>query len=66
MISKNTRVYKAGNKIGNDLAETANLLYLLDNRLEYLSGIADAINIEVVNAQIALKTKADMKRKGIV
>lgn len=49
--SKKTRPYRAGKQIGKALAETANILYLLDNRGQYLSGVRDVIDAELESIQ---------------
>ncbi len=41
------RPYRAGRQVGAALAETANILYLLDNREQYLQGIADVALYEL-------------------
>ena len=47
MISKNTRPYHAGYQVGEGLRETANILYLKDNRMEYLQGLVDKLSKEL-------------------
>ena len=42
-----SRPYKAGKQIAEALCETANILYLMDNREQYLSGIRDTIEAEL-------------------
>lgn len=46
-VNKETRPYKAGNQVAEGLCETANILYLLDNRWQYLCGIRDRIAKEL-------------------
>ena len=46
-MGKNTRPYKAGEQLAEALCETAHILYLMDNRQEYLEGILDRIEREV-------------------
>lgn len=38
---KNTRPYKAGRQMAEALEEVGNILYLLDNRVQFLRGLAD-------------------------
>jgi hypothetical protein len=38
------RPYRAGRQVGAAMVETAHILYLLDNRQQYLEGIKDAID----------------------
>lgn len=44
---KDTRPYKAGKQLAEALCETANILYLLDNREQYLRGVKDEIEREL-------------------
>ncbi|MBA7711955.1 hypothetical protein ES703_120923 [subsurface metagenome] len=46
-MEKNTRPYKAGVQLAEALCETAHILYLLDNRQEYLEGLKDRIDKEL-------------------
>ncbi len=59
MTSKNTRPYRAGLLMAEALCEVANILYLLDNRLEYLSGIEGRIKQERI---ILLKERGDARQ----
>ncbi len=45
------RPYKAGRQVGAALAETGNILYLLDNREQYLQGVADVMTHELGKVQ---------------
>ena len=47
METKDTRPYKAGKQLAEALCETAHILYLLDNREQYLRGIKDRIEQEL-------------------
>ena len=46
-----TRPYRAGKQLGEAIKETANILYLLDNREEYLQGMKDVIDKEVARVR---------------
>ena len=48
---KNTRPYRAGKQMGEALNETANILYLLDNRQEYLEGLKVTIDAELIKVK---------------
>jgi len=48
MISRNSRPYKAGRQLGDALSETGNILYLLDNREEYLLGLKERLDEELL------------------
>lgn len=65
MLIKLTRPYKAGNQVAKALAEIANCLYLLDNRLQYLSGIKNIIDIEIDIVKQDIVNKENKKHKGI-
>ena len=60
-INKNSRPYKAGSVIADGLCETGNCLYLLDNRLQFLSGIAEKVNAEIVLVSNILREKRNEK-----
>lgn len=45
------RPYKAGRQMGAALAEVGNILYLLDNREQYLQGVADVVAHELEKVQ---------------
>lgn len=47
MISRKTRPYRAGKQTASALCETAHILYLLDNRSQYLLGIKERIDEEL-------------------
>ena len=47
MISRNSRPYRAGKQMGDALCEIGNILYLIDNRQEYLSGLKERIEQEL-------------------
>ena len=52
MKSNNTRPYRAGKQLADALCETANILYLLDNREQYLRGIRDRIEQELKKFEV--------------
>lgn len=56
-ISHNTRPYRAGKLIAEGLIETAPILYLLDNRAQYLYGIKLAIEEELVSVGLLITDK---------
>jgi len=60
---KKTRPYKAGKQIAEALCETANILYLLDNREQYLQGIKDRIDGEVNLVQLVRWQSDENKKK---
>ena len=41
------RPYRAGKQLGEAIKETGNILYLMDNREQYLQGVKDVIDKEV-------------------
>ena len=49
-ISKNTRPHRAGHQVAEGLCETAHILYLHDNRLQYLQGLIDRLEEEIGEA----------------
>ena len=50
-LRERPRPYRAGHRVALSLAETANILYLLDNREQFLQGIKDVIVREVKKVQ---------------
>ena len=47
MISRNTRPYRAGRELGNGLCEVGNILYLKDNREQFLLGVKERLDSEL-------------------
>lgn len=47
VLKGKTRPYKAGRQMASAICETANILYLLDNRRQYIEGIKDGIDHEL-------------------
>jgi hypothetical protein len=66
MLIKQSRPFNAGFKTADALCETANCLYLLDNRLQYLSGIKQRIDteIDIVRNVINIKKSKDQDKKN--
>lgn len=61
MKSKDTRPFRAGKQVGEALTETANILYPLGNRVEYLTGIWEAVRESLEEAIKELEEKERTK-----
>jgi len=46
-ISRKTRPYLAGRQLANALCEVAHILYLLDNKAQFLMGLKERIDEEL-------------------
>lgn len=46
-ISKKSRPYLAGRQLGESLCEVGNILYLMDNRVEFLVGLVERVDEEL-------------------
>ena len=57
------RPYKTGRLVGKGLAETSHILYLLDNRQQYLEGLKDEVDfaLEMVKHERKLKDMMNSK-----
>lgn len=53
--SKKPRPYRAGEQLAEALCETANILYLRDNRKQYLNGIMDRVESELKKMEKEVK-----------
>jgi len=62
-VSTRSRPYNAGKMVGQGLVETAHVLYLIDNKAEFLKGIFDTVYAEYVKALDELSQKRNTKAK---
>lgn len=54
---QNARPYKVGRQVGEALCETASILYLLDNREQFLTGIKAVIDREIDEVKLLRESK---------
>ena len=63
MISRNSRPYKAGRQLGDALSETGNILYLLDNREQYLFGLKERLDEELQKVRLFRSQRQQRRNK---
>ncbi len=59
---KQPRPYKAGAKLGNAICETSNILYLLDNKVQYLQGLIKPLQLELEKTLGEINAKKNKER----
>ena len=57
MVSRNSKPYGIGCQVARALLATSDILYLLDNKEEYLTGIVEVLTPEIARVQKQIEEK---------